>query len=271
MSERDDNILFSEVYEPIHLRWETIPPEPIISTEVQARLSEYDKFRSEEEERAKKARLAEIKRLTELRQNTEQYYNRLVLLQEAQAEQDRKQIEILYQLKKQVSKLVFRANEARRIQRKLGDSILVERITIYIEMIDSSKRELEEIIEGDPLLEKIQKSTYLDNLERKEETKAVVNAIAEDVYFLLANTRGISKPFLRKVVNDCCKYVLTEIIDLNSSNKDRPGKIIQNYLVNTLHKEQTLDKCPQCNQNYLRYSKYCFNCYDERKNQNGRN
>ena len=266
MTEQDDNTIFHEVYEPNHLKWKSEPPPIIIPNHIRDKIFEYEQLRSKAHQRMLKAQYTHIQALRQKQQEDDEYRQRLVQLQRLQIEQERRQTEILFQLMKQANKLVYRDNEAKRIRRKIEDSMLIERIDLYIEFINDSKRELDKIIENDPLSGKIVKSAYLNDDERKEETNSIIDALIEDVYFLISKIGNSSKPSIRKLINDCYSYVLPEASSFSINSDLRPGQALQEYLVIRLKKEQDTEVCPECNHPYLRHATHCFNCYEGRVN-----
>ena len=233
MSELDDEIYFRSVYElPIYLP----PPSPIFKAE-QDRVTpkKLERIPQELEVSPQVAKRKEYKRQ----------------LQEQLQEQRRF-------LLKQKQLLRCRTNQAYRLLRIISSRILGERISLYVQMMETAIYEIENEVRLD-----YRDGCDLSDGERSHEQQELTNIILEDLVFVLSEDRGFNKAMLRELMKDC-RNMIEKTTDFKFSVGERDGQGVQRYMLTVLHAKAREDSCPICGQAYLYGLAYCLNCFEVR-------
>lgn len=241
MSERDDNILFESVY-----GLDNLPLPETVQFSFQEVLKRY-------KEVCDKDVVNEIIFAQESKRENKQV--------EGQKQRFHSQhLQLLQLLTKQRNIITCRINIALKFKRLIANTLLGERIALYIEQLESAKKEIQQSIEIDRLYSISFESTYLSGEEYKEESAEVIKAILYDVMFLLSKVDGLIKGDLREIIKDCADIICINALDSEAYTKVRSGQIVQNYTINNLQISMDDDCCPICSQQYLKNIKYCLNC-----------
>ena len=229
MSELDDEIYFRSVYElPIYLP----PPSPI--------------FKAEQDR-------ATPKKLERIPQELE------VSPQLAKRKEYERQLQEQRRfLLKQKQILRYRTNQAYRLLRISSNRILGERISLYVQMMETAIHEIENEVRLD-----YQDGFELSDGERSHERQELTNIILEDLVFVLSEDRGFHKAMLRELMKDC-RNMIEKTTNFKFSVGERDGQGVQRYMLTVLHAKAREDSCPICGQAYLYGLAYCLNCFEVR-------
>lgn len=229
MSELDDEIYFRSVYElPIYLP----PPSPIFK-------AEQDRVTPKKLERIPQ----ELEVSPQLAKRKEY---------ERQLQEQRRF------LLKQKQILRYRTNQAYRLLRISSNRILGERISLYVQMMETAIHEIENEVRLD-----YQDGFELSDGERSHERQELTNIILEDLVFVLSEDRGFHKAMLRELMKDC-RNMIEKTTNFKFSVGERDGQGVQRYMLTVLHAKAREDSCPICGQAYLYGLAYCLNCFEVR-------
>lgn len=155
-------------------------------------------------------------------------------------------------LLKRRERLVYRANQARRILRKFSSPLLKKRAEKYAGALEDAAEEIISLA-GVQQTGAIPASvSYLSETERLEERHTLIDTLLKNAYQILARTAGIKRTATNEILEDCRMLL--------RGHKQHAGSSLQNYYAVQEYAGVSERKCAACGTVYLQGLPVCLDC-----------